>query len=241
MKSSTLKWLEYVQLSSIPLRKLSAEKLPIGIASGCMIDYLNRRILLSVFHATGKEGNWAVELRFVKGKGAKLYYPGAFNFLAEMTLGIPEIRDVDFSYTEIPPDVESYFQELTPNGVIISERKRTVFRPTFKTFPTKEELYGFSGQILPEFLPTMGTLMIEHNTYPGLKYDRTEDSYHVFKLPVEHPGHERFEGCSGAPILDTKGNIVALVCSGNKEKNEIYGISLNKYKVALDITYTHIL
>ena len=182
-----------------------------------------------------------MELRFVKGKGAKLYYPGAFNFLAEMTLGIPEIRDVDFSYTEIPPDVESYFQELTPNGVIISERKRTVFRPTFKTFPTKEELYGFSGQILPEFLPTMGTLMIEHNTYPGLKYDRTEDSYHVFKLPVEHPGHERFEGCSGAPILDTKGNIVALVCSGNKEKNEIYGISLNKYKVALDITYTHIL
>ena len=153
MISSTLKWLEYVQLSSIPLRKLSAEKLPIGIASGCMIYYLNRRILLSVFHATGKEGNWAVELRFVKGKGTELYYPGAFNFLAEMTLGIPEIRDVDFSYTEIPHDVESYFQELTPNGEIISQRKRTVFRPTFEIFPTKNQMVFSLSKLISTSTP----------------------------------------------------------------------------------------
>lgn len=215
--------------------------MPLDIASGCMIDYLNKRMLLSVFHATGTEGNWAIELRFVKGKGTELYYIGALNFLAEMTIGISEIRNIDLSYTEIPFDVYSYFQELTPNGELISERKRTVFHPNFEDIPTKEELYGFSGQILPEFISDMNTLVVEHNTYPGLTYDRTAGDYYVFKLPVQHPGHQYFQGCSGAPILDTKGNIIALVCSGNKEHNEIYGISLNKFKVALDITYNHIL
>ena len=73
--------------------------------------------------------------------------------------------------------------------------------------------------------------------YDGLKYVGTEDSYYVFELPFEHPGHEFFKGCSGAPILDSRGNIVALVCSGDIDRNAIIGISLNKYKIALDVTF----
>jgi hypothetical protein len=241
MNSKTQKWLEFVQLSSIPLCKLSDEKLPIGIASGCMVNFLDRRLILSVFNATGMEGNWAIELRYDSEKGTELYYPGAFNFIGEMKLWIPKIRKIDFSFAEIPHNIDSYFQELTLSGRVLSERKRIIFTSSLDSSPSKDEIYAFSGRIKPSFIKDLGTLAIEHHTFPGLKYERTQLEYHVFKLPVSHPGHEKFQGCSGAPIIDTKQNIVALVCSGNIEKNEIYGISLQRYKSAIEIAYSKLL
>ena len=69
----------------------------------------------------------------------------------------------------------------------------------------------------------------------GLSFARTEGDYHVFRLPYPHPGHEHLKGCSGAPILSHKGSLVALVCRGDKDANEIWGISVNKYRTAIDI------
>jgi hypothetical protein len=62
-----------------------------------------------------------------------------------------------------------------------------------------------------------------------------EDDLLAFHLPVEHPGHEYFYGCSGAPIIDAEGHVVALVCKGDMETSTVYGISLRRYQVALDI------
>ena len=241
MNTNTQKWLEFVQLSSIPLCKLSDDRLPIGIASGCMVNFLDRRLILSVFHATGMEGNWAIELRYDSVKGTELYYPVAFNFIGEMKLGIPEIRDIDFSFAEIPTNIESYFQELTLSGRVLSERKRAIFTSSLDSSPSKDEIYAFSGRIMPNFIKNSKTLVVEHHTFPGLKYEKTENEYHVFKIPVQHPGHKKFQGCSGAPIIDTKRNIVALVCSGSIEKNEIYGISLQRYKSVIEIAYSKLL
>ena len=77
----------------------------------------------------------------------------------------------------------------------------------------------------------------QHRIYTDLKYKEKQEDYYVFELPYEHPGDEHFQGCSGAPIIDTKGNVVALVCSGDEDTNLIYGISLKKFKVAIDATY----
>ena len=56
---------------------------------------------------------------------------------------------------------------------------------------------------------------------------------HYFSLKGKHPGHEEFEGCSGAPILDGDGNVVALVCGGNTYSNTIRGISLSRMKIPI--------
>ncbi|WP_148894051.1 hypothetical protein [Geothermobacter ehrlichii] len=230
------KWLHKLQLSSIPLRKLNEELMPIGIASGCLIDYLGKRIILSVFHATKRDANWVIEIKYEEQKGTQIYRPGGFNYLGEMKLGSSEIKEIDFSYTEVASDLCSFFQEITPKGKILSETTREIFSPKFDILPSKEETYGFSGQVMAE-MHGNHTLATEHRVYPDLKYERTENGYHQFKLPFSHPGHEHFRGCSGAPILDTKGNVVALVCHGEVEKNSIYGISLARYKLALDITF----
>ena len=210
--------------------------LPIGIASGCLIDYQNTRIILSVFHATKKDGNWAIEVKYEPNKGTQIYRPGGFNYLGEMTLGSSKINEVDFSYREVSLDLISYYQEIKPSGQISSERAREVFTPDFTINPNIDEIYGFAGQVMPE-MHGETALVTEMCVYPGLKYIATEGKYHVFELPVPHPGHEHFKGCSGAPIIDTKGNVVALVRHGDIDRNVIFGISLNKYKIVLDVSY----
>src|SRR3546814_6545958 len=69
---------------------------------------------------------------------------------------------------------------------------------------------------------------------PILRYERTEGGYHVFQLPVQHPGHDAFQGCSGAPILDMERRVVGLVCSGSIPDNTISYVSLARYGVALE-------
>ena len=233
-------WLNRVLLSSIPLRKINNQMQPIGIASGCLIDYLGSRIILSVFHSTKRDGNWAAEVRYEPGEGTQLYRPGGFHYLGLMKLGFANIDEVDFSYREVSSDLISYFQELTPSGQILSEKEREIFQPDFTAKPIANEIYGFAGQVMPE-MHGAAALVTEMRVYPGLRFVGTEDSYHVFELPVPHPGHEHFQGCSGAPIIDTKGNVVALVCHGDMDRNVIFGISLNKYKIALDVTYGDII
>ena len=230
------KWHNRILLSSIPLRKINDELLPVGIASGCLIDYLDTRIVLSVFHATRRDDNWALEVKYEHGKGTQLYRPGGFHHLGEMKLGIAKISEIDFSYREVSSDLETYFQEISPSGAIGTERVREVFKPDFSVQPNTNEVYGFAGQVMPEMHGT-SALVTETQVCHGLKFIGTESDYHVFELPFPHPGHERFRGCSGAPIIDTKGNVVALVCHGDIERNAIFGISLNKYKIALDVTY----
>lgn len=235
-------WLKSVQRSSIPLRRVNEELLPQGIASGCLINYLGKRILLSVFHAVGKSGRWLIQLKYDAQRGqTETYSPNAFNFLAEMRLGSPEIKNIDFAYTEVPSDIVSYFQDLKPTGECVEEFERTIFKPDFNITPRTDEFYGFSGEVMPDFVSDFSALVVEHRTYPGLEYLRTEHSFHYFKLPVTHPGHEHFKGCSGAPIIDTKGNVIALVSGGSIENGEIWGVALNKYKIALDITYGELL
>lgn len=81
-------WLKRVQRSSIPLRRLNDDLLPIGIASACLVDYLEKRILLTVFHTVGKSNRWVIQLKYdIEKKRTDTYSPSAFNFLGEMRLG----------------------------------------------------------------------------------------------------------------------------------------------------------
>jgi hypothetical protein len=226
---------EYIKLSSIPLKKLDKNRMPIGLASGCLINYNQKRIILSVQHATGDMGNWAAEIKYEYGKGTQLYQLGAMNFLASFSITTFDIRDIDFSYVSVPNDFVSFFQEIRPNGQIISETLRHVCKVTFDSEPDSSELYGFSGQVMPSLAGNQ--FITKHRVYLNLKCIGSDDDFYIFELPLAHPGHKHFQGCSGAPIIDTHGNAVALVCKGDTNTNRIFGISLKRYKVAIDATY----
>ena len=227
---------EYITLSSIPIRSIGNDGIPTGIASACIFNYEGKRVLLTVHHATGNMANWGIEVKSAPNKVTAIQSLGPMNFLKSFNISTNIGRDIDFSYVEIPADIEPLSQHIcSKTGTIISEKKRLDSKVDFDITPNTAESYGFSGQVMPAF--SGQALITDLRTYTGLKYVGDEDDYYIFELPFQHPGHEHFQGCSGAPIMDTKGNVVALVCKGDIPSNRVYGISLKRYQIAIDATY----
>lgn len=223
-----------IKYSSFPLRKLNASNIPIGVASAGIIKYKGKIFLLSVQHAF-KDGRWAVEERYEPGNGTKLRFVGNVNFLKRADLSRPnqDFKDIDFVYKIIDGTYKSHFQEINQHGEIISEVEREPITTNLNSAPDSLHLYGFSGNT--EVQLKNGVLTGIYRTYLDLKYVGDNGDFHMFELPFAFPGNEYFKGCSGAPIVDNDGNLVSLVCGSPSGSNNIYGISLSKFKIALDI------
>lgn len=158
------------------------------------------------------------------------------NFLLGWTPGKGELKEIDFSYVTVPNELQPYYQEIEAPGKVLFEMPATIHAITFNGSPDKNFTYSFCGNVLPQLEKHPGVTLFacERRIYSGLSYDRSEGEFHVFKLPISHPGHEHFQGCSGAPVLDQIGDVVGLVCHGDKETDEIWAISVQKYRAALN-------
>ncbi len=231
---------ERLRLSSVPLVRLNDENKPDGFASGALIDYGGKRALLTVWHATGDQKKWAVQVKYESGQGMLNRVIGSMNFLAKGSLTKPtaKLEPVDFSYAIVPPDLVAFRQEIDFPDVIKSEVPITVHAPTLLDVPAAGENYGFCGLVMPVQEEHFGKTYIERQqrVYQQLSFLRTEGDYHYFSLPFPHPGHEHFKGCSGAPVLSEKGAFVGLLCGpGNDGTNEIRAVSTRAYKTPIDI------
>ncbi len=218
-------WLNFVKLTSVPLRHIADSGLPDSVASGCIVEHQGRKFVLSVSHATVMGGNWAAEVRYEPGKGTQLYRFGATYFLSEHSLSNGSGKEVDFSYSEVHLDFDSWFQELSRSGSILNEEERVGFKLE-RIQPDPNEVFAFAGQVRTE-IHMPDAVVSDMVVYPGLKFERSEGGDHIFRLPVPHPGHEAFKGCSGAPVVDTQRRVVGLVSRGCEKENTITATSLS--------------
>ncbi len=79
--------------------------------------------------------------------------------------------------------------------------------------------------------------LTEYRRCYEMTYEGKVGDFHAFKLPGEHPGHDYFNGCSGAPIIDVDGNVVALVTEGSISEKRIYGVPIETYLLTLMAPY----
>ena len=229
MNSELKNWLEFIQSSGVPLRKFDDNDVVRSLGTGCLVDIRDRRFLFTVFHVPKQSSEWVIQIKYneIVDK-IEVYHAGTFNYLADFEKNEKKIREVEFAFVEVPNDLVCIFQHRNYLGQCLVERPRTIFKETDVIDPSLTEVYGFAGEVKAYLMDSGKTLSTEHQTYPGLKYDRTEGDYHCFKLPVDHPGHKSFEGCSGSPIIDSNRKLVGLVNHGCIERNEVYGVNLAK-------------
>lgn len=225
-----------LKLASIPLRQLNSAGMPIGSASSCIVNYSGNHILLTVSHAVGNNGRWAIELEFEPGNGTKLYQigPQNINYLSLGTLGSGRFRELDFAYSILPCHILPYYQEVGPDQSISARIERKILPLDLAMTPDGSKRYGFAGYTHAS--SQGGFLLGVSRVYSGLSFAGQEDEYYRFTLPANHPPADFFQGCSGAPIMDEHGNVVALVCHGfGSDQRTLFGIALKTFRAPMDI------
>ena len=158
------------------------------------------------------------------------------NVFSDLNTARPKLLDFaicDISHNQDVP----LLQDLDQNGTgkVIKEQKRVIYTEKDLCNPQKGIEYGFAGTTLSKVenhpAITIGSGVVR--VVSGLSYIGDSDGFHQFRLPVKHPGHQVFEGCSGAPIIDQDGHIVAFVCGGDKDKSTIRGFPASQAKMLM--------
>lgn len=225
-------WLEWALTTSVPLLQPQDGDAAPDTGSGALVDYKGHRFIVSVEHAVKRgSSGWAIAVQQGEN-GLELYRPNAFVYVGEFRRSTAALRHLDLCLAQVAPDLESWYEYRTPRG-LFDRRPHHVFSQDSMAQPSPEAMYAFSGQIKRE-LHSRDAIVTEMVVYPGLKFTHTDGEIMHFSLPVKHPGHDFFAGCSGSPIVDRNQNIVGLIVAGDIESNSIQGIALDRCFPAFD-------
>lgn len=222
---------------------------PVGFGSGCIVKYKSRYFLLSVAHVTDLEGlATCIETNLpTEGRGSQLYSVGAMSYYDEYKLlpsvdvstikTIEELLDVngktlDITFCEIKEQVELLQPEWDFGGFKIEKGEKVLLNLEEAGEPENGKLFGLCGRIRQDvtgaYIKSQPTLKL------GLEYKGIRGREHVFLTPEIIKDADDYRGCSGAPILDEDGKLVALASRILKGSRLLYGFSIDECKRLLD-------
>jgi hypothetical protein len=218
--------------TSVPLRRFGASGELLTATSGVLVDYEGRRFLIAAAHAVPRgTSGWALEISHDPVHGTEVLHLAPFAYLAEYRRDTATLRELDLCVVQVPNDLVCYYENRTPRA-LLDKRPRHVFAYEPAEGLGPGNVYAFSGQIRREqHSPT--TFAVEMVVYPGLTHLRTDNEIEIFQLPVEHPGHDAFQGCSGAPVVSRERKVVAIVVEGDIQTNTIRALSIKRALPAL--------
>ncbi|XLS30537.1 hypothetical protein ACJD0Z_06855 [Flavobacteriaceae bacterium M23B6Z8] len=229
---------------------------PMGIGSGCVVNFQNNEILLTVAHVTNKDNSATciVTGQPTVNNMTPMYSVGAMTYLDKFNITKYEeqlqilqnepdrIEDIDFglidfSFASLQDKVELLQQQIKFKEFTVPSSDKSIIKTELEYEPNTETEYCFFGRIKPNYFKgtPMGDIFeTQEVVYGGLRFNRKVGNYYEFELPNEIKDHADFQGTSGAPIMDSKGNIVSLVTHGYTGAKNIYGIALADFKSGVE-------
>ncbi|WPO84614.1 hypothetical protein SD427_18980 (plasmid) [Chryseobacterium sp. JJR-5R] len=223
---------------------------PEGFGTGCIVAYLGHKFLLSVSHVTNDdnlttylETNLPPENNTtpLKPIGNFIWYD-IFHY-NNLSLDLIDFEDllaggerIDFTFSKLTENFELKQPPIDFGLFNVEEGEKVSLDLKYANTPNKDETYSFYGKIRPKYEGIY--LKMEPTLKNGLKFHKTKGLFHMFLAPKIIKDKDDYRGCSGAPILDSEGRIVALACSLRENSQIIYGISIQEcmklIKLALD-------
>ena len=116
----------------------------------------------------------------------------------------------------------------------IDEGNKLMLDLEYATIPKKDKTYSFYGKVRPKYEGIY--LKMIPALQNGLKFHRTNGYFHMFLAPEIIKNKDDYRGCSGAPILDSDGQIVALACKVLENTKIVYGFSIQECMKLIKIT-----
>jgi hypothetical protein len=223
---------------------------PEGFGTGCIVKYLGHTLLLSVSHVTNDDGlTTFLETNLpsegnttpLKPIGGLVWYDifkvtdtddmdlTGFEYLIEN-----KTERIDVTFAKLTEQFELKQPPIDFKYFKIEAGDKLILDLDYAAVPDKDNTYSFYGKIRPEY---QGIYLIMTPTLKnGLKFHRTNGYFHMFLAPEIIKDKDDYRGCSGAPILDSEGRIVALACQIRENTKIIYGFSIQACMKLIKLT-----
>lgn len=221
---------------------------PEGFGTGFIAKFLDKQFLVSVSHVTNNdelttflETNLPSEDKTtpIKPIGGLVYYD-LLKVKDEMGLkdfeGLIENNGerLDITFSKLNEEFVLIQPEMDFGFLKVAKGQKIFLDLDYSTNPDKSEIYGFYGKMRPEYKDyhLKMTPTLKHS----LTFHRTSGNFHLFLAPEIIKDKDDYKGCSGPPILDSEGRIVALACKVLENSKVIYGFSIEECKKLIKIT-----
>jgi len=226
---------------------INKEENPSGFGSGFILKHKNRYFLITVFHVVKDEVETFLETNLPPKESNQMLQPigGIYSFnllkaspditiegLEELLTKPGEIIDIAFA-EYFPEKMGPLLQRELDFGSFKVEKGIKVFiDENHIGTPDANNTFGFFGNIKHDYKGM--SLISTPKLVNDLKYHKTFGDFHKFKLKKVTKTKEEFQGCSGAPIIDSLGNMVAIACKVATGSNLVYGFSISKCLELID-------
>jgi hypothetical protein len=221
------------ELATLPLLEFGPDGNPIGHASACVVRRGHRRSLLTAEHAARNPlhrfavvTRWNRELRHAELRYCDhIHFLGVFSWKPGKT---KQPESIDLGFERLPKPLSAKWRRYSDQNELVDEQSSVELEslPDFK--PDPGESYSFCGLTRYEDLPSgklQATLQIESN----MQLVGAGDHWLEFVLARPFQPLNHFPGCSGAPIVDSKGRLAGLVQEVGKRQTKIIGINVSAY------------
>lgn len=227
-------------------------KIPYSTGSGCIINYQKNDFLISVEHVTNERGYaTCIELGLPpQGNYSPVYSVGAMNYVATKIIKTDEdiekvinsldnvdelqkMDHLDITFLKLEKDIEIHQNELNFGNFIIAPGLKQKIITDLTTAPNKNKEFGFYGKIKANFQGVH--LTSEPKLILGLKYIEKVDRFLKFQLHNTILDEDEYCGTSGAPVIDSDGNLVGFIAHGLLNEPYIYAFSIDTLKMILDL------
>lgn len=217
------------------LIRLNAALMPIESASACLIRYKGVLFLLTVAHAIKSAKDWYLALEFQDGKGWKNQPIAPMSYLRRLQILPAKVRGhgLDFAYKDLLCVPDAYHEVRDNGGKLITKKRRRVIDTDLAAVPNTQSEYAFWGAAYDA--PIYPYFYLIPRTEDRLRFVGAKGDYLFFQRRTRYRSYTDYKGCSGAPIMDRDGNLVALIVRGDKKNTGFWGFNLAKHRSVFDI------
>lgn len=227
-----------------------ATREPVQFGSGCIAFYQNRPFLITVDHVVRiqNQSTYACIVTGLPPKNGLIPYltvGGFMNFLSvsldglatgdPKSVSVSRTEDLDIAFAPVPKEHLSLQNRgFSYQGFEISEGPKIYPILEHAATPDEEDYYGFSGYIRTDVIENI--IRSEFVFKLNLTYQGTsEDGYHLFKTE-EEIHDEDFAGTSGAPVINSKGQVVGFVSRVLPGSKSVFAFSIDRCRMLMDVS-----
>lgn len=227
------------------------------LGSGVIVSYKGRYFICTVEHFTNHKGQTTViESGYFQDGQTQIYRIENYSYVEKIEFeDMPDAEDLEYIFKtggagkfldmaiqEVPlftniRQGERVFDLESIGQITVKAGGKTIIPVDHDYEIDPSQLCSFYGRIRPDFKEDM----LDFKEYLYYKLPIVEVTEHFIKLDLGGAikDHNRFRGCSGAPIIDTRNELVALLSYGESDVKEpyVYGFRFDKIKQFIELMY----